>query len=188
MLLSSRRGAGGSQGAHRPPTAWPYLALALPVGLVAVWVEAFADSTVAGATHGVPPPAFGARKVDPVGKIRWQMEAVHLSFFGTRGRLEAWALTGLGLGTALPLSGLPSTGLSISSPAPRPQGPHLQGLYYSTVIKGICLLTFFFHTEDTDEGPTLGTRLPRDTVSARSLCPAPPHHDPGSWGCGGWGA
>lgn len=36
-----------------------HLAAALSSGLVAVWVKAFADITVAGATHRIPPPAFG---------------------------------------------------------------------------------------------------------------------------------
>lgn len=62
--------------AHRPSAARPHLALALPVGLVAVGIETFANSTVAGSAHGVSPPAFGARKVDPVEKTRWQVAAV----------------------------------------------------------------------------------------------------------------
>ena len=51
-----------------PTACRPHLALALPAGLVAVGVEAFADRTVARPTHGVPPPASGAREVDSVGK------------------------------------------------------------------------------------------------------------------------
>jgi hypothetical protein len=47
-----------------------HLALALAIGLVAVGIKALADSTVTGATHRVPPPAFGARKVDSDGKTR----------------------------------------------------------------------------------------------------------------------
>lgn len=48
----------------------PHLALALAIGLVAVWIKALTDGTVTGATHRVPPPAFGAWKVDSGGKIR----------------------------------------------------------------------------------------------------------------------
>lgn len=48
----------------------PHLALALAIGLVAVGIKALTDSTVTGATHRVPPPAFGARKVNSDGKIR----------------------------------------------------------------------------------------------------------------------
>lgn len=51
-----------------PTGCRPHLALALPAGLVAVGVEAFADRTAARPAHGVPPPASGARKVDSVGK------------------------------------------------------------------------------------------------------------------------
>lgn len=40
------------------------LALALAIGLVAVGIKALTDSTVTGATYWVPPPAFGARKVN----------------------------------------------------------------------------------------------------------------------------
>ena len=59
------------------PRAGPHLALTLSVGLVAVGIEALADGTVARSTHGVPPPAFGARKVDPIGKTGQQREGVH---------------------------------------------------------------------------------------------------------------
>lgn len=44
-----------------------YLAAALSSGLVAVRVKAFADVTVAGATHGASPPAFGTRFLHPDG-------------------------------------------------------------------------------------------------------------------------
>lgn len=47
-----------------------HLALALTIGLVAVWIKALTDGTVTGATHRVPPPAFGAWKVDSDGKRR----------------------------------------------------------------------------------------------------------------------
>lgn len=42
-----------------------YLAATLSGGLVAVWVETFADVAVAGATHGASPPAFGTRFLHP---------------------------------------------------------------------------------------------------------------------------
>lgn len=45
-----------------------HLALALAIGLVAVWIKALTDGTVTGATYRVPPPAFGAWKVDSDGK------------------------------------------------------------------------------------------------------------------------
>lgn len=48
----------------------PHLALALAIGLVAVRIEALTDSTVTRTTHRVPPPAFGAWKVDSDGEIR----------------------------------------------------------------------------------------------------------------------
>lgn len=48
----------------------PHLALALAIGLVAVGIKALTDSTVTGATHRVPPPAFRAWKVDSDGKRR----------------------------------------------------------------------------------------------------------------------
>lgn len=38
--------------------------MALAIGLVAVWIKALTDGTVTGVTHWVPPPAFGAWKVD----------------------------------------------------------------------------------------------------------------------------
>lgn len=40
--------------------------MALAACLVAVWVEAFADVTVAWTTCGMSPPATGARLVNPV--------------------------------------------------------------------------------------------------------------------------
>lgn len=42
-----------------------HLAAALSGGLVAVRVEALADVTVTGSTHGAPPPATGARLLNP---------------------------------------------------------------------------------------------------------------------------
>lgn len=51
-------------GAARGPVVI-VLAVALAACLVAVWVKAFADITVARATRGVSPPATGARLVDP---------------------------------------------------------------------------------------------------------------------------
>lgn len=42
-----------------------HLAVALAARLVAVWIEAFADVTVAWAAGGVSPPASGARLVNP---------------------------------------------------------------------------------------------------------------------------
>lgn len=42
-----------------------HLAVALPTCLVAIWVKAFADITVAWTTCGVSPPATGARLVNP---------------------------------------------------------------------------------------------------------------------------
>lgn len=48
----------------------PHLALALAIGLVAVGIKALADSTVTGATHRIPPPAFGAWKVNSDRKTR----------------------------------------------------------------------------------------------------------------------
>lgn len=75
---------------------WPHLALALPAGLVAVGIKAFVDGTVARAAHGVPPPAFGAREVDPVGK---QVEGCTLSSQSQR------KPAGPGAGPSLPLEG-----------------------------------------------------------------------------------
>ena len=178
------------QVALRVPTVRPQPGLTLhwhcPLVLLQSGSKPLLTAQWQGPHTGFPHQPLGHGRSILLGKSDGKWKLYTAVLFGTRGRLEAWALAGLGLGTALPLSGLPSTGLSISSPAPRPKGPHLQGLYLQhCYFKGICLLTFFFHTEDTDEGPT---QLPRDTVSARSLCPAPPHHDPGSWGCGGWGA
>lgn len=54
----------------------PHLALALAIGLVAVGVKALTDSTVTGATHRVPPPAFGTWKVDSDGKNKMTNEEV----------------------------------------------------------------------------------------------------------------
>lgn len=52
-----------------PPLKGPgpgcHLAVAHAACLVAVWVEAFADVTVARAARGVSPPATGARLVNP---------------------------------------------------------------------------------------------------------------------------
>lgn len=45
-----------------------YLAATLSSGLVAVRVKAFADITVAGATHGASPPAFRTRFLHPDGE------------------------------------------------------------------------------------------------------------------------
>lgn len=91
------------------PSAWPpeagvgtqpasvheraHLALALPVGLVTVGIKAFADGTVARSAHGVPPPAFGARKVNPVGETGEQREGVHNCLRSQRKTSEARSLT-----------------------------------------------------------------------------------------------
>jgi hypothetical protein len=61
---------GGGDRLH--PQRSPHLALAMAIGLVAVRIEALADSTVTGATDRIPPPAFGAWKVDS-GRRRWKV-------------------------------------------------------------------------------------------------------------------
>lgn len=101
-------GSAPEVGGGRVPTGplWskPHLALALPVGFVAVGVEAFAHGTVARSAHGVPPPAFGARKVDPVGKRndRWQL-LCNCPLQHERMPVEAWGPGWPTAGYLLPL-------------------------------------------------------------------------------------
>lgn len=109
------------------PTCRPHLALALPAGLVAVGVEAFADRTVARPTHGVPPPASGAREVDSVGKSDSGGKVRNCPLWHQRdagGLGPGWPRSG----RPPPLSGLlppaaSTEGLSLSCAMPSLRGP-----------------------------------------------------------------
>lgn len=87
-----RCGCGWGRSRHLP-TSRAHLALAVAVGLVAVGIKAFADGTVARSAHGVPPPAFGARKVNPVGETGEQRDGVRNRPRSQRKMSEARSLT-----------------------------------------------------------------------------------------------
>lgn len=108
---------GWGRGRHLPARQ-AHLALTLSVGLVTVGIKAFADGTVARSAHGVPPPAFGARKVNPVGETGQQREGVRHCPQGQRKMLEARSLT-------WPASGpLPPPGVASVSPLLVPSLTH----------------------------------------------------------------
>lgn len=121
--------------------AGPHLALALAVGLITIRIKAFADSTVAGSTDRVPPPASGARKVESVGKIRGQLEGLCNCAFWNKKRpagsvemaaQEAWL--GPALGASLSHYVASVSPLLAPNLTPHPQIRHAQSDW-----DGICV-------------------------------------------------
>ena len=163
----------------RPSLPWvptargPHLAEALPAGLVAVGVEAFADRTVARPAHRVPPPASGARKVDSVGTSDSGWKVRNCPFWHQRdvgGLGPDWPRSGRPPPLSGPLPPAASTeGLSLSCARPNLQGPMLEAVYFSG------LPTFPLPLEDA------GDALTQPPASSMSAVHAAQHPHQDTW-------
>lgn len=49
-----------------------YLAVAFPIGLIAVWIKPFASLAITWTTDGISPPTSGTRQVNPIKESKSQ--------------------------------------------------------------------------------------------------------------------